>query len=81
MKTLEQRLEEIERRNRRVERDKAWETSSTRRLMIVLLTYIVIGLYLSYLGVANAWFHAFVPVIAFLLSTLALSVVRTFWER
>ena len=32
MKNLEKRLEEIEKRNKRVERDKTWETSVLGRI-------------------------------------------------
>ena len=35
---LEKRIIEIEKRNKRVELDKSWETSLTRRLCIIVLT-------------------------------------------
>ena len=51
---LEKEIRSIKKRNARVEKDKAWETSLTRRLCICVLTYlvVVIGIihYLSYLG-------------------------------
>ncbi len=37
-KTLEQRVQELEARNKRVEADKAWETSWARRVAIAVLT-------------------------------------------
>ena len=45
---LEERIKRIEERNKRVEIDKAWETSWTRRICICVLTYIIVILY-SYL--------------------------------
>lgn len=48
-KTLESRLAEIESRNARVENDKAWETSWTRKLTIAIMTYFIIGLYIGFL--------------------------------
>ena len=45
MKELENRIEKIEDRNRRVETDKAWETSWTRKIWICVLTYIVVVIY------------------------------------
>ena len=48
MKELEQRLDAIEKRNKRVELDKSWETSWTRKLCICILTYIIVVIY-SYL--------------------------------
>lgn len=45
MITLESRVEAIEKRNLKVESDKSWEGSITRRVLIVLFTYISIGSY------------------------------------
>ena len=36
---MEERIEKIEERNKRVELDKAWETSWVRRIGIMILTY------------------------------------------
>ena len=79
---LEKRIEEIEKRNKRVELDKAWETSLTRRLCIAVLTYLVVLLY-SYLISKNnnIFLSSLVPVIGFLLSTLSLRVVRNIWQK
>jgi len=74
-----QAFETIQERNARVESDKAWETSWTRRAVIAIGTYIIIGGYLNFLGVVNAWMHALVPPIAYLISTLSLPVFKTIW--
>ena len=42
---LQLEIEKIQERNKRVELDKRWETSWTRRLCICALTYIVVILY------------------------------------
>ena len=42
---LEKRIEEIEKRNKRVELDKKWETSWTRKICIMILTYIIVIIY------------------------------------
>ena len=41
LEKLEQEISKIKERNKRVELDKKWETSWTRRLCICILTYIV----------------------------------------
>lgn len=74
-------LAAIEQRNARVEADKAWETSWTRRILIALITYVVIGAYLTYLGVEKAWLHAIVPALAYMLSTLGLTLVKSIWIK
>ena len=45
---LEERVKKIEERNKRVELDKSWETSWTRKISIMILTYIIVIIY-SYL--------------------------------
>lgn len=45
---IEDRINNIEKRNKRVELDKKWETSITRRVCIIILTYIIVVSY-SYL--------------------------------
>ena len=82
MKDLEKRISKIEERNERVELDKAWETSWTRKLCIMVLTYIVVIIY-SYLvqNYDNIFLSSLVPVIGFTLSNLSLKVVRKIWEN
>ncbi len=72
-------LERIAQRNTRVEVDKAWEISWTRRGIIALWTYVIIGGYLMYLGIETPWLHALVPVIAYLLSTMSLPFFKRMW--
>lgn len=81
-KDLKNEIESIKKRNNKVEKDKEWETSLTRKLFIAALTYIVVVIY-SYLikNVSNIFLTSIVPVIGFLLSTLSLKIVRQFWER
>ena len=82
IKDLEQEVEDIKNRNKRVELDKKWETSLTRRICICILTYIVVIIY-SYLvrNYDNIFLSSLVPVIGFTLSTLSLKYVRKIWEK
>lgn len=79
---VEKEIKEIKERNKRVEKDKEWETSWTRRICIMILTYIVVIIY-SYLirKTNNIFFSSLVPVIGFTLSTLSLRLVRKIWEN
>ncbi len=74
-----QDLHAIQERNARVEADKAWETSLTRRVMIVIGTYIIVCAYLNILGVEQAYLHAFVPAGAYIISTLGLGKIKQIW--
>ena len=79
---LEKEIKKIQERNKRVELDKAWETSWTRKICIMILTYIVVIIY-SYVirKYDNIFLSSLVPVIRFTLSTLSLKLVRKIWEN
>ena len=79
---LQEEIEKIKTRKARVELDKAWETSWTRRICIALLTYFVVVIY-SFMITKfdNIWLSSIVPVIGFILSTLSLKFVRHIWEK
>ncbi len=80
MKDLEKRVVAIEKRNARVELDKSWETSLARKISVAIMTYIVVCAYLAFVIHVDPWLNALVPVMGFLLSTLALDIVRKLWE-
>ena len=79
---LDEEIKKIKERNKRVELDKKWETSWTRRICICILTYIIVVTY-SYLvrKYTNIYISSLVPVIGFTLSTLSLKYIRKIWEK
>lgn len=81
LKQLEKRLIKIEKRNKRVELDKAWETSVTRRVILLGLTYLAISLYFVTISVTRPFVNAVVPAVGFWLSTLTLPFFRKIWEK
>ena len=64
LKELDQEIKIIKQRNKRVELDKKWETSATRKICICVLTYIVVVIY-SYIvrNYDNIFLSSLVPVI------------------
>ncbi|OGY33281.1 MAG: hypothetical protein A3E37_03810 [Candidatus Andersenbacteria bacterium RIFCSPHIGHO2_12_FULL_46_9] len=76
---IKKRLDRIENRNRCVQEDKAWETSSLRRALLIAFTYLAIGLYMWVIDVARPWLNAIVPSFGFLLSTLTLPYFKQWW--
>lgn len=82
MNNLEKRIEQIEERNKRVENDKSWETSFTRKICICVLTYLVVVIY-SYIikKYDNVFLSSLVPVIGFVLSTLSIDFIRKIWQK
>ena len=78
---LEKEIAEIKQRNKRVEADKAWETSYSRRALLALFTYLAVGAYLQAINIAMLWLNAIVPAVAFMLSTLTLPFFKKQWVK
>ena len=76
---IEQELGKIAQRNRRVEADKAWETSKTRRLFIALATYLVAAAWLAMIHDSHPFLKALIPAIGYVLSTMSLPLVKNWW--
>ena len=78
---IEKEILEIKERNSRVEADKAWETSFSRRALLIIFTYLSIGFYLQAINIARPWLNAIVPAVGFLLSTLTLPFFKKVWLK
>ena len=76
---LEKKVAEIESRNKKVEADKAWETSLPRRIIVAILTYFVIVFFMIYIKIENPMSAAIIPTLGFILSTLSLSYLQRIW--
>jgi len=79
MENLEQRIQKIEERNRRVETDKAWEISRIRRILLSVFTYLAIGVYMWAIEIPRPWLNAIVPTVAFMISTLTMPWFKKLW--
>ena len=78
---LEKEVIGIKERNKRVEVDKAWETSFTRRALAVVLTYFVIVVFFYSAGLPDPFINAIVPALAFVLSTFSMPLFKKMWLR
>lgn len=76
---MEKRIQAIEERNKRVELDKAWETSWTRRTLVAIVTYFVIVLFFLSAGLDKPFINPVVPTVGYLLSTLTIARVKRWW--
>jgi len=81
MENLEQRIQKVEERNKKVEIDKAWEISWTRRILLTFFTYLSVGVYLWAIGILNPWLNAIVPAAAFMISTLTMPFFKKLWLK
>ncbi len=78
---LEKEILLIKTRNKKVEMDKAWETSWTRKFLLMIFTYLAISFYLRAINIDKPWLNAIVPSIGFLLSTLTLPFFKKIWKK
>lgn len=78
---LEARLEALEARNKRVELDKAWETSGTRKVAVIAVTYLVVLGFLFMIKNDQPFMNAIVPSVGFFLSTLVVGGLKKHWVR
>lgn len=81
MENVEQRIRNIEERNRRVEADKAWETSAARRVILAIFSYLVIVVFFLAIGVSNPWLNAIVPALAFMIQQLSMPYFKKWWMK
>jgi len=71
----------IKERNARVEKNKAWETSLFRKILIAILTYIVIVLFFLFAKLPKPFLNPIVPTLGFVLSTLSVSYFKNIWIK
>ncbi|MBI4147035.1 hypothetical protein HY494_00090 [Candidatus Woesearchaeota archaeon] len=81
MKDIEKRLEAIEQRNKKVELDKAWEMSWSRKILIAGLTYITVVLFFLVAKLPKPFINSIVPTTGFVLSTLSLPFFKKVWIK
>ena len=78
---MKKEIESIKKRNKRVEIDKAWEISWTRRIFIAIVTYIIAGIWLVLIHDTYPWLKAFVPAAGYVFSTLSIPFVKKWWGK
>ncbi len=81
MLSLKKEIERLKERNKRVETDKAWETSLTRKIIVAILTYLVIVIFFYFAELPNPFVNSIVPALAFILSTSALPFFKRLWLK
>ncbi len=76
---FEEEIQKLKERNLRVESDKQWERSWTRRIFIMVITYIVAVTWLLLIKESHSFLKAIVPVAGYILSTLSLPFLKDIW--
>lgn len=81
LQKIQEEIERIHERNRRVESDKSWETSWFRILFVAVIIYTVAGIFMMIVKIVNPWINAFVPALGYVLSEQSLPFVKKWWIR
>lgn len=81
LEELQNQINEIQERNKKVETDKTWETSWIRKIIVLVLTYLVIVIFLLISELPSPFINAIVPALAFVISTLTLSLFKKIWLK
>jgi polyferredoxin len=78
---FENEINLIKERNKKVELDKAWETSWARKVLIAVLTYIVIVIFFYFAKLPNPFVGAIVPTLGFVISTFSIPLFKNWWIK
>ena len=78
-KQIEKEIKNIKKRNSRVEVDKVWETSSARKILIAIFTYVIIVIFFILAELPNPYINALITAVAFVLSTLSMPYFKKYW--
>ena len=81
IKNLQKEINVLKERNKRVEANKAWETSWSRRILVVIFTYFVIVIFFYFAQLPKPFLNSIVPALAFVLSTLTLPFFKKLWLK
>lgn len=78
---LQEEINKLKERNKRVEADKAWKISCIRKITISILTYIIMVIFFYYANLPHPPINAIVPALAFMLSTLTIPIFKKLWLK
>lgn len=79
LEKLKQEIANIKQRNKKVEADKAWETSLFRKISILISTYLLASLVMYVIKVERVFFNALIPTLGYFLSTLTMPLLKKWW--
>ena len=81
LKSLEKEIKIIKQRNKKVEADKAWETSFVRKIINAVLTYLTIVVFFFFAELSKPLINAIVPSLAFIISTSSIPFFKKIWLK
>lgn len=77
----EEEIKRIKERNAKVETDKAWEISKTRRIILAIFIYVFASIIFLSIKVQNPFLNALIPTCAFIISMASFPFFKEFWVK
>lgn len=81
LKNLREEIEKIKARNRRVESDKAWETSIARTVFIAIASFVIAYVLMSLIGENSPFWKAIAGSILYIISSASYGVLKSWWLK
>lgn len=81
LKEFKIEIEKIKTRNKRVEADKAWETSKTRTAFIAAVTFVLVFVFLNFSGGERPLLNALIAVVGYWISTESYGILKNWWLK
>lgn len=78
---LKEEVENIKSRNKRVEGDKAWETSKTRTAFISAITFCLVYAFMVFGNTNSPFLNSLIAVAAYWISTETYGALKSWWLR
>lgn len=78
---LKSEIQKIKERNKKVEEEKAWETSNLRIFSILTLTYLGAIILFYILKAKTPFLNALIPTFGYYLSTRSVSFIKKHWMK
>lgn len=78
---IEQEILNIKERNKKVELEKAWETSITRKVAILIITYLFAALVMLVINIEKPFVNAIILTLGYFLSFQGLPFIKKNWIR
>lgn len=81
VRELREEVEKIKARNKRVEADKAWETSYARTSFIAITTFVLAYILMLLINEGDPFWKAIVGTILYIISTSTYGALKTWWLK
>ena len=78
---LHREILKIKQRNKRVEANKAWETSKTRNGFIALTSFLLIYMFMLLINADQPFLNALISALSYLLSTFSYDLLKSWWLK